>query len=180
MKVLGIDPGTRHLGWGIVEKIGTRVAHVAHGVIDTDESAPMAPRLVQIERELQEVIETYRPDAGAIEQLFFGKDATAAAKLGHARGVAMLVLARAGMAPAEYEPSRVKRALVGTGRAEKKQVALVVTAHLRLTAVPRPDAADALAVAILHANVAAVESRMALLQAAQAKAFAARKRVRPR
>jgi len=154
MIVLGIDPGTRHLGWGVVRRDGTRPSHVAHGVIDTDVSASLAQRLCQIEHELCRIVEIYGPTAAAVESIFFAKDAMAAAKLGQARGVALLVLARAGLDIAEYEPARVKKAIVGQGRADKRQMALVVRALLRLAAPPRPDAADALAVALTHVQAA--------------------------
>jgi crossover junction endodeoxyribonuclease RuvC len=150
MVVIGIDPGTRHLGWGVVRQDGTRPVHVAHGVIDTDASTPVADRLCQIERELVAVVEAHRPTASAVETIFFAKDATAAAKLGHARGVALLVLARAGVPLSEYPPARVKKAIVGHGRADKRQIALVVRALLRLPSPPRSDAADALAIALTH------------------------------
>lgn len=160
MIVLGLDPGTRHFGWGIVQRVGTRVSHIAHGVIDVDTSASLATRLCVIEEGLVSVVEAHRPDASAVESLFFGKDASAAAKLGHARGVALLVLGRAGLSIAEYEPARVKRAIVGNGRADKHQMTMVVTALLRLPTPPRADAADALAIAVMHANVAHVEARL--------------------
>jgi crossover junction endodeoxyribonuclease RuvC len=150
MVVIGIDPGTRHLGWGVVRRDGTRHVHVAHGVIDTDTTACIADRLCQIERELDEVIEAHHPTAAAVETIFFAKDATAAAKLGHARGVALLVLARAGIPVAEYPPARVKKAVAGHGRADKRQIALVVRTMLRLASPPRSDAADALAIALTH------------------------------
>jgi len=146
--VLGIDPGTRRLGWGIVKKDGTRLVHIAHGVIVTDGDDPIAKRLVLIEHELVGVVERYAPARASVEALFFAKDAQAAAKLGHARGVALLVCARAGMEVAEYPPARVKRTVAGAGRAEKAQVAQMVRALLGLVAVPPADAADALAVAI--------------------------------
>ena len=167
MIVLGVDPGTRHLGWGVVDRSGTRVRHVAHGVIDTDPKAPLGERLVQIERELSEVVAAHAPTHGAIEALFFGKDASAAAKLGHARGVAMLVLARAGLSLGEYPPASVKRALVGGGAATKHQVNMVVSRVLGLPKIARADAADALAVAIHHAHVAAVQARYVALAAAR-------------
>ena len=148
MIVLGIDPGTRRLGWGIVRKDGTRLVHVAHGVIVAGEERPLAERLVVIERELEAIVRLHAPERASVEALFFAKDAQAAAKLGHARGVALLVCARAGLAIAEYPPARVKRTVAGGGRAEKSQVALMVRALLRLVATPPADAADALAVAI--------------------------------
>jgi len=158
MIVLGIDPGTRHLGWGVVRREGTRPTHVAHGVIDTDTTASIAVRLCQIEAELCEVIAKYRPTASVVEALFFAKDASAAAKLGHARGVALLGLARAGLPIAEYEPTRVKKAIVGHGRADKRQIAMMIATLLRLPAPPRPDAADALAIALAHVNASGVEA----------------------
>jgi crossover junction endodeoxyribonuclease RuvC len=154
MRVLGIDPGTRHLGWGVVEREGTRLVHVAHGVIDTDTEQGLASRLVEIDDALEAVIREFRPEIGAVESLFFSKDPQSAAKLGHARGVVLLRLTRAGMALHEYSPALVKRTVVGRGAADKKQVAMVVTAMLRLTAPPRADAADALAIAVTHLQAA--------------------------
>jgi len=165
MIVIGVDPGTRHLGWGVVRRDGTRPTHVAHGVIDTDTTASIAVRLCQIERELSDVIAVYRPTASVVEALFFAKDATAAAKLGHARGVALLVLARAGLPIAEYEPTRVKKAIVGHGRADKRQIAMMVATILRLPSPPRADAADALAVALAHVNAAGLEAQLRKQQA---------------
>lgn len=153
LRVIGIDPGTRHLGWGVVFREGNRCCHVGSGTIHTDTSAPLPQRLVQIERELESVIERFRPEVAAVETIFFHKDAQAAAKLGHARGVVMLTLARNGISIAEYEPARVKRTLAGRGRAEKRQVALMVRAVLGLEALPGEDATDALAVALTHSRV---------------------------
>ncbi len=148
MKVLGIDPGTRRLGWGVVEKIGTRLCHIAHGVIRANEAEPLAERLVVIERELVLVVAAHAPERASVEAIFFAKDAQAAAKLGHARGVALLVCARAGLSVAEYPPARVKLTVAGGGRADKSQVAQMVRALLGLVAIPPADAADALAIAI--------------------------------
>jgi crossover junction endodeoxyribonuclease RuvC len=161
MRVVGIDPGTRHLGWGILESVGTRVVHVGHGVVDVDESAPLAERLVEIDAGLEEVIARHRPEVGAVEGLFFAKDAQSAAKLGHARGVVLLRLAHAGLAIHEYPPALVKRTVVGKGAADKRQVAMVVTSILRLPAPPRADAADALAIALTHLNVARFDAALA-------------------
>ena len=148
--VLGLDPGTRHFGWGVVERRGTRLFHRGHGVIDTDEKAPIAVRLVTIERELVEVLRAQAPDVSSVEALFFAKDAQAAAKLGHARGVALLVCARAGLEVFEYPPARVKLAVAGSGRADKSQVAQMIRVVLGLAAAPPADAADALALAVTH------------------------------
>jgi len=161
MIVLGVDPGTRHLGWGVVRRDGTRPSHVAHGVIDTDVTATIAVRLCQIERELTQVIADYRPTASVVEALFFAKDAIAASRLGHARGVVLLVLARAGLPIAEYEPTKIKKAIVGHGRADKRQIALMIATLLRLPSTPRSDAADALAVALAHVNAAGMNAHLA-------------------
>lgn len=161
MLVLGVDPGTRHLGWGLVSREGTRIAHVAHGVVDVDTEGEFAARLVQIDTALEELIATHKPDVGAVESLFFAKDAQSAAKLGHARGVVLLRLARAGVPIREYAPALVKRTIVGKGAADKRQVAMVMTAVLRLPKPPRPDAADALAIAMTHLHVASYEAAVA-------------------
>jgi len=148
--VLGVDPGTRRLGWGIVARDGTRLRHVAHGVVRMQESAPLADRLVAIERGLVEVLDTHRVGAASVEGLFFHRDAQAAAKLGHARGVVLLVCARVGLAVHEYPPARVKLTVTGAGRAEKTQVAMMIRALLGLPETPPADAADALAIAVTH------------------------------
>lgn len=153
MRVLGIDPGTRHLGWGVLDQEGTRVRHVAHGVIDTDTSGAFGGRLVEIDDALIEVLATHRPDVAVVEAIFFAKDAQAASKLGHARGVVLLRLTRAGLRIFEYPPTRVKRAVVGAGLASKEQVAQVMTRLLNLPSPPRPDAADALANAFAHTTM---------------------------
>jgi crossover junction endodeoxyribonuclease RuvC len=150
MIALGLDPGTRHFGWGVVERRGTRLVHLAHGIVHTDEKQPIAVRLVTIERELVAVVTAHAPTVASVEALFFAKDAQAASKLGHARGVALLVCARAGLDVHEYPPALVKRAVAGSGRAEKAQVAQMVRVVLGLAAAPPADAADALAAAVTH------------------------------
>jgi crossover junction endodeoxyribonuclease RuvC len=162
-RVIGLDPGTRHFGWGIVEPRGTRVIHVASGIVHTDTHSPIARRLVTIERELQIVIDQHAPAEASVESLFFSRDAQAAAKLGHARGVALLVCARAELAVFEYAPALVKRAIAGHGRADKAQVAQMVRVLLGLAEAPTADAADALAIAILHCR------RLPLASAAPAR-----------
>jgi crossover junction endodeoxyribonuclease RuvC len=127
--------------------------HIAHGVIHLDGRETIAKRLTFIERGLEQVLAQYTPEVGSVESLFFHKDAQAAAKLGHARGVVLLSLARAGLEIAEYPPARVKRTIAGTGRAEKYQVAMMVRAMLRLNELPQSDAADALALAITHLRI---------------------------
>lgn len=148
--VLGLDPGTRRFGWGVVGREGSRLIHVAHGVIDVEDEGELAERLVAIEQRLVEVVATHAPHEASIEALFFAKDAQAAAKLGHARGVGLLVCARAGLPSFEYAPARVKRTVAGAGAADKAQVAQMVRVLLGLKAAPPPDAADALAIAVTH------------------------------
>jgi len=154
MLVLGLDPGTRHFGWGLVRRESARVQHVAHGVFVLPAEAPLAERLVVLERALCEVIATYKPDASAVESLFFHKDPQAASKLGHARGVVLLVLSRAEVPIAEYSPALVKRTVAGRGAADKHQVALMMKAMFSLGELPRADATDALALAVTHLRVA--------------------------
>ena len=148
--VLGLDPGTRHFGWGVVTRSGTRLHYVAHGIVHAGDRASIAARLVTIERALVEVIEAHAPAEASVEALFYAKDPQAAAKLGHARGVSLLVCARAGLDVYEYAPALVKRAIAGSGRAEKAQVARMVQVVLGMPSLPPADAADALALAVTH------------------------------
>jgi crossover junction endodeoxyribonuclease RuvC len=146
-RVLGVDPGTHALGWGVVEQRGTARRWVAHGVIRAADGS-LADRLLQLDTELEQVLLAHTPNRAAVESIFFSKDAQSAAKLGHARGVVLLRLRRAGLEPVELAPAQVKRAVVGRGRADKRQVAQVVAAALALPQPPPSDAADALAVAL--------------------------------
>lgn len=147
--VLGIDPGSHKLGWGVVRRDGSRLVHVAHGVICA-KGETLGDRLVAIERGLVEVLRMHHPAIASVESVFFARDAQAAVKLGEARGVVLLVCAREGLPIAEYAPARVKRTVTGRGRAEKSQVALMIRAVLALPSVPPFDAADALALAVTH------------------------------
>lgn len=149
-RVLGLDPGTLRFGWGVAEKVGTKLSYVAHGIVRLKDGLPLPERLVTLEEELVSVIEAWKPNEASLEALFFAKDPQAAAKLGHARGVAMLVCARAGLSVAEYPPARVKLTVAGNGRAEKSQVAQMVRVILGLVEAPKADGADALACAITH------------------------------
>jgi crossover junction endodeoxyribonuclease RuvC len=160
VRVLGIDPGSRHLGWGVLHREGSRIEHVAHGVIDVDLEGTFADRLIDIDDRLGEVIAKHAPTVAAVESIFFSKDAQSAAKLGHARGVVLLRLARSSLQTCEYAPALVKRTVVGRGAADKRQVAMVVTAILRLGTPPRSDAADALAIALTHLNVAGFQAAL--------------------
>ncbi len=154
MRVIGIDPGTRLCGWGVVEKRGARLTHVAHGTLRLG-AGDLADRLVALDRGLGEVIAQHSPEAAAVESLFFAKNAQSAAKLGHARGVVLLALRRAGLPLAEYPPARVKSTVVGSGGAEKHQVGRIVAMMLALANPPEEDAADALAIAVTHLSGAA-------------------------
>jgi crossover junction endodeoxyribonuclease RuvC len=150
MRVLGIDPGSRRTGWGVVQLEGTRLRQVAAGTIAVSDKVLLPKRLQRIHEELRVVIETHAPDAVAVEQIFFAKYANAALKLGHARGIALLAAAESEIAVHEYPPAIVKRTVVGRGAADKVQVGRLVSAILGLRTPPEEDAADALAVAITH------------------------------
>jgi crossover junction endodeoxyribonuclease RuvC len=161
MTTLGIDPGTALLGFGVIRG-DTDPVLVDVGVIETDSKAPMPERLVILYRETSRLIETYRPDVLAVEQLFFARNVTTAIAVGQARGVVLLAAAQAGVPVAEYSPSEVKFAVVGYGKADKHQMQEMVRIILNLDGLPRPDdAADALAVALCHAQTAPFAARVA-------------------
>ena len=147
MRILGIDPGIRNTGWGVVTLDGTRLVHLANGVIQPDPKARDATRLATIAKGLAEVIETHRPDGAAIEEIFVARSAASALKLGMARGVAMMQCAHASLDVVEIAAKQVKKSVVGTGRADKAQVTAMVARLLSVQAV-NADAADALAIAI--------------------------------
>jgi crossover junction endodeoxyribonuclease RuvC len=150
MRVLGIDPGSRKTGWGVVQLEGTRLRHIGAGTIGISGRAPLPERLRIIHEGLQRVIAEHSPEVVAVEEIFFAKHANAALKLGHARGVALLVAAESSLAVHEYPPAIVKRTVVGRGNADKNQVGRLVAALLGLSMPPDVDASDALAVAITH------------------------------
>ena len=154
MLIIGLDPGLGTTGWGIVAKSGNRLSHVANGQVKTDPKARLAERLVVLDRALADVILAYRPDSGAVEEVFVNSNAQSTLKLGQARGVCLLALARAGLPVAEYATRLVKKAIVGTGGAEKAQVQAMLKVLLPGVVLAGPDAADALAVAIAHAHIA--------------------------
>ncbi len=166
-RIIGLDPGLRRTGWGIVEAEGNRLRHVAHGVIATEQAATTARRLTQIFRGVEEVFDAHGPEAAAVEEIFVNKNPGSTLKLGQACGVALLVPAMRGIAVAEYAANLVKKSLVGAGHAEKAQVMHMVRLLLPACGDLAPDAADALAVAICHAHHAgtrrlwAVETRRA-------------------
>jgi crossover junction endodeoxyribonuclease RuvC len=152
MRVLGIDPGLRNMGWGVIDVAGARVAHVANGICKSDGDAPLAERLLSLYRQLVEVVTLYQPTAAAVEQTFVNKDAVATLKLGQARGIALLVPAQRGLTVGEYLPNAVKKAVVGVGHADKRQIDHMVRLQLPGVKIAGPDAADALAIAICHAH----------------------------
>ena len=155
MRVLGIDPGLRNLGWGIIDVAGPRLTHVANGICHSTPSGlegDLAQRLCDLYTQLTEVLRTYAPDTAAVEHTFVNKDAVATLKLGQARGIALLVPAQFGLTVGEYAPNAVKKTVVGVGHAAKVQVDHMVRLHLPGVKIAGPDAADALAVAICHAH----------------------------
>lgn len=151
MKIIGIDPGLRNMGWGVIESDGPRLKHVANGIIHS-EGGDLGPRLLALFRGLSQVIATHAPDAAAVEQTFVNKDAVGTLKLGQARGIALLAPAEAGLEIGEYAPNAVKKAVVGVGHAGKEQVEHMVRFMLPGVELAGPDAADALAIAICHAH----------------------------
>jgi crossover junction endodeoxyribonuclease RuvC len=155
MRVLGLDPGLRHTGWGVIEVAGSRLAHVADGVAHAPTDGPLAARLVALFRMLNEVLERFRPDEAAVEETFVNKNAASTLRLGVARGVVLLAPAERGVPVAEYSANLIKKAVVGAGHADKAQVQMMVRRLLPGCAIAEPDAADALAVAICHAHLAA-------------------------
>ena len=153
MIIIGLDPGLGCTGWGVVAKSGNRLSHIANGQVRTDPAAPLAERLVTLDRELADVIVRHAPDAGAVEEVFVNANPQSTLKLGQARGVCLLALARAGLPVEEYATRLVKKALVGTGGAEKEQVQAMLKVLLPGVRLAGADAADALAVAVAHAHM---------------------------
>ena len=153
MLIIGLDPSLSCTGWGIVAKSGNRLSHVANGQVRTDPRASLPERLVTIDRELTDVLARHRPTHGAVEEVFVNKNPQSTLKLGQARGVCLLALARAGLPISEYATRLVKKALVGTGGAEKAQVQAMLRVLLPGVQLAGADAADALAVAICHAHM---------------------------
>ncbi len=155
MLVLGIDPGTALCGYGLVRQEQDEMSLVAYGAVSTPANSPLPSRLLQIYTELSGLIAEHHPDAAAVEKLFFAKNSRTALAVGHARGVALLVAAQAKLAIGEYTPNEVKQAIVGYGGADKNQMQQMVRMLLHLDFVPEPDdAADAVAIAICHAQSA--------------------------
>jgi crossover junction endodeoxyribonuclease RuvC len=152
IRILGLDPGLRRTGWGVIVVEGARLSHVAHGVIAPKDSAPFAQRLLHLFEAITDVVALHVPDEAAVEETFMNNNAASALKLGHARAMALVVPARAGLPVAEYAAKVVKKAVVGTGGADKDQVAFMIARLLPTAGPTTADAADALAVAIAHAH----------------------------
>lgn len=152
MRLIGIDPGLGATGWGVIEVEGSRLSHIADGVVNSNVRLSLAERLVQLADGLERVISAYRPVEAAVEETFVNRNAVSTLRLGQARGVTLLVPARAGLPVAEYLPNLVKKTVVGSGHAAKSQVQMMVRRLLPGALLDTADAADALAVAICHAH----------------------------
>ncbi len=152
VRIIGIDPGLRNTGWGVVESQGSSLRFVAAGTVKSNGKAGLAERLCQLHDGLVEVLTSHGPDEAAVENTFVNKDAGATLKLGQARGIAMLVPARAGLLVSEYAPNAVKKAVIGVGHGDKTQIKLMVGMLLPKATYDSDDAADALAIAICHAH----------------------------
>jgi crossover junction endodeoxyribonuclease RuvC len=152
IRIIGIDPGLRRTGWGVVEYAGNRLSFIACGSVETNERAALATRLLALHDGLARVIDQFRPDEAAVETTFVNSNAVATLKLGQARGVAMLVPARSGVVVAEYAPNLVKKTIVGAGHGEKAQIRMMIGVLLPKADPRSDDAADALAVAVTHAH----------------------------
>lgn len=168
IRVIGLDPGLRNLGFGLVDLIGSKLCHVAHGALTSDSDSDMAGRLRQLFRGLSEIIEAFAPDEVAVETTFVNKDAAASLKLGQARAIALLAPAMRDLKVSEYAPNHVKKAVVGVGHADKGQIHHMVTRLLPGVDIATGDAADALAIAICHAHH--LGSRGAQMRLARARA----------
>jgi crossover junction endodeoxyribonuclease RuvC len=152
IRILGIDPGLRRTGWGLIACEGNRLMYLACGSVETSERAELSLRLLAIHDGLSRVIDDHRPDEAAVEATFVNANASATLKLGQARGIAMLIPARAGLPVAEYAPNLVKKTIVGAGHAEKTQIRMMIGVLLPKADPQSEDAADALAIAITHAH----------------------------
>ncbi len=160
MILLGLDPGLRNTGWGVIEAVDNRLSHVADGTVCTDARLGLAERLVQLHSGLAQILDRYQPTEAAVEETFVNRNAVSTLKLGQARGVVLLVPANAGVPVAEYTPNQVKKAVVGSGHAAKEQIQMMVRTLLPGCEIDSADAADALAVAICHAHYRTTAQRL--------------------
>ena len=155
MRILGIDPGVATIGFGLVEADRTGVRLLQYGVITTPPGIPLSSRLCQISRDMVQLLDQFRPEEAAVEELFFSKNITTGIAVAHGRGVILLEVERSGVPVFEYTPMQVKQAVAGYGGADKRQVMLMTQRLLKMKEIPRPDdAADALAIAICHSRSA--------------------------
>ena len=161
IRIIGIDPGLRRTGWGVVETLGNSLRFIDAGTLKSDDKAELATRLCQLHDGLVAVIERFMPHEAAVEQTFVNKDAVATLKLGQARGIAMLVPARAGLPVGEYAPNAVKMAVIGVGYGEKQQIHMMVKVLMPRAVFDSEHAADALAIAICHAHHRQSAARLA-------------------
>jgi crossover junction endodeoxyribonuclease RuvC len=159
IRILGIDPGLRNTGWGLIDVLGSRLVYVGCGSIKTDAATSLADRLAHIHRALTQLIEAEGPQEAAVEETFVNRDPQSALKLGQARGVALAAPALLGLPVAEYAANLIKKTVVGVGHAEKDQVAMMVKMLLPACQLASPDSADALAVAITHAQFRIARAR---------------------
>ncbi|MBP5343515.1 MAG: crossover junction endodeoxyribonuclease RuvC [Alphaproteobacteria bacterium] len=154
MRILGLDPGLRHTGWGLIEKQGPKLSFIAAGVINPDDTLPLASRLMELHNALKQIVQDWQPDTAAVEETFVNKNPSSTLKLGQARGVVLMTPALMGLTVGEYTPNQIKKTITGVGHAEKTQVDMMVRTLLKT--VPQgipPDASDALAIAITHAFI---------------------------
>jgi crossover junction endodeoxyribonuclease RuvC len=152
LRILGLDPGLGTTGWGLIEAQGNRLSHIANGELKTKTAEPLPSRLADLAVQIEALLAEHKPDAAAVEEVFANKNPQSTLKLGQARGVALMLAARSGLAVGEYAARLVKKAVVGNGNAEKVQVHAMVGRLLPGVSIAGPDAADALAVAITHAH----------------------------
>ncbi len=152
IRIIGIDPGLRRTGWGVVETLGNSLRFIASGTVTSDDKAELAARLCQLHDGISAVLFEHAPDEAAVEQTFVNTNAASTLKLGQARGIAMLVPARAGLRVAEYAPNAVKKAVIGVGHGDKKQIQMMLRVLMPKAVFDGDDAADALAIAICHAH----------------------------
>ncbi len=152
MVILGLDPGLGTTGWGVIAAVGNRLSHIANGQISTDAKTPLAERLVTLDRALADILFEFEPEAAAVEEVFVNANPQSTLKLGQARGVCLLAAAKSGLIVGEYAARLVKKAVVGTGTADKGQIQAMIAILLPGAKVAGADAADALAVAICHAH----------------------------
>jgi len=159
MRVIGIDPGLRRTGWGVVDAVGSKITHVGNGVC-ASEGDDLSERLLSLFMQLSDVMHRFQPETAAVEHTFVNKDAAGTLKLGQARGICLLVPAKAGLEVAEYAPNAVKKVVVGVGHADKKQVEHMVRMQLPGVSIANADAADALAIALCHTHHAQFAGRL--------------------